>query len=666
MYYGVDYYPEHWPRERWETDARLMREAGLRVVRMAEFAWALIEPEEGRYDFGWLDDAIDLLARRDIETILCTPTATPPAWLCARYPEIMRVNRDGRRVTFGMRRQYCATSPIYRELSQGIVRAMAEHYADCPTVIGWQLDNEFGCHDSARCYCDVCRRAFAAWARGRYGTLDALNEAWGAVFWSHRYSSWDQIPLPWNSSGTSNPCLELDYWRFASDQTVAYQQLQIDTLRGLCPSHWITTNLMGMGFGDIDYHELARRLDFVSWDNYPLLSGHEPWRIAASHALMRGLKNANFWVMEQQAGPSGWETISRAPKPGQLRLWAYQAIAHGAEGMVFFRWRTCPFNTEEHWHGILDHHGQPGRRYEELGEMGQELARLDARLTGLRSPKAAAVLFSFDDGFAFRIQPNAEGFDYPRFCREIYRALHAQNVPVDLISPKADLSGYALVFAPALYMVDEELASRLTAYVQGGGHLLVGARSGVKTASNQVVQTKLPGPLRALCGIEVREYDALGRDGANRIWFEKDTRKVGGTECPVSTWCDILEPHDATVVARYLDDYYAGEAAITTRRYGEGRVTYFGVMGGQPLLTALASWCLEQEGLGPRLAAPEGVEVVWRESEAVPLAFVLNHTGGEQRVALPWPSRELISGALLSETLTLGPYQVAILEPGSA
>jgi beta-galactosidase len=267
--------------------------------------------------------------------------------------------------------------------------------------------------------------------------------------------------------------------------------------------------------------------------------------------------------------------------------------------------------------------------------------------------------------FAFRIQPNAEGFDYPRLCRETYRALHAQNVPVDMISPETDLSGYGLVMAPALYIVDETLASRLTAYVQGGGHLVIGARSGVKTPSNQVVQTKLPGLLRDLCGVEVREYDALGSDGANRIWFEEYTGEVGGTECPVSTWCDVLEPHDAEVVARYLDDYYAGEAAITTRRCGQGRVTYVGVMGEQSLLGALVSWCLEQASLGPKLAAPEGVEVIWRESEAGPLAFALNHTGVEQRIALPWPCRELIGGTRLSEMLALGPYEVAILDPGN-
>ncbi|MBC7237706.1 MAG: beta-galactosidase [Chloroflexi bacterium] len=225
MYYGVDYYPEHWPRERWNVDAQLMQEAGINLVRMAEFAWALLEPQEGHYEFDWLDEAIDLLGQHGIVTILGTPTATPPAWLCTTYPEIMRVTRDRQRVTFGMRRQYCPGSETYRRLSAQIVRAMAEHYAHHQQVIGWQLDNEFGCHDSTRCYCESCQQRFQRWAEERYKTLDALNQAWGTVFWSHVYNAWDEIPLPWSTGGVANPCLELDFWRFSSDQIAEYQAL---------------------------------------------------------------------------------------------------------------------------------------------------------------------------------------------------------------------------------------------------------------------------------------------------------------------------------------------------------------------------------------------------------------------------------------------------------
>jgi len=660
MYFGVDYYPEHWPQERWETDARLMREAGINLARLAEFAWALLEPEEGVYDFTWLDQAIGVLARYGIAVILGTPTATPPAWLCQRYPEIMRVGRDGRRVAFGMRRQYCATNPAYRALSRGIVEAMAKHYADHPAVVGWQIDNEFGCHDSTRCYCPACQSAFQAWAQRRYGSLAALNDAWGARFWSHVYTSWSQIPLPTDAVGVSNPCLELDYWRFASEQTVAYQQAQVDALRALCPEHSVTTNMMGFGFQDINYYELARPLDFVSWDNYPGYQPSDPAAVALSHSLMRGLLDRPFWVMEQQAGPTGWQTMSRAPKPGQLRLWAYQAIAHGADAVVFFRWRTCRFNTEEYWHGILDHDGVPRRRYQEIKAMGGEIARIGDQLVGAASPKAVAMLFSYDDSFAFRLQPNAREFSYSELFSNYYRAFHQLGLPVDVVSPEADLSGYRVVAAPTLHVLPHAWADKLRRYVEQGGWLIVGARSGVKDTNNRVVDLALPGLLRDLCGVEVAEYDPLGRNAANAVRFEGEN----GAGCTVHTWCDVLQPFDADVVARYTEDYYAGQAAITQRQVGAGGVIYVGCMGNGDLYGAVAKLAAQQAQLAPLLIAPRGVEVTARENRGVTYLFVLNHSAVEQAIELPFPCRDLLTERAYQSWLALPPYAVMILATG--
>ncbi|MBM3187607.1 MAG: beta-galactosidase [Chloroflexi bacterium] len=662
MYYGTDYYPEHWPRERWELDARLMREAGINLVRLAEFAWAQLEPAEDAYEFGWLDEAIALLSRHGIATVLGTPTATPPAWLCQRYPEVMRWDRDGRRVTFGMRRQYCPTSPTYREHTRRIVAAMAERYRGNTNVIAWQLDNEFGCHDSTRCYCPACQAAFQAWARERYGSLEALNDAWGAAFWSHVYTSWRQIPLPWSTAGVSNPCLELDFWRFASQQTVDYAQIQVDVLRSLCPNQMITTNLMGLGFRDIDYYDLTQPLDLVSWDNYPIYQGErEPAAAALSHALMRGYKQRPFWVMEQQAGPSGWQTMSRAPKPGQLRLWAYQGIAHGADAIVYFRWRTCPFNTEEYWHGILDHDGRPRRRYEEIRQMGQEIARFGERLVGTSSPKRVAILFSYNDSFAFRLQPNVAGFDYGRLLSDYYRALHDLNVPVDIVSPDAELGGYALVVAPTLHVLHADWADKLKDYVAGGGYLAVGARSGVKDLSNRVVQMPLPGLLAELCGIEVWEYDPLGREGTGGIRFEPRIAPIGGAECLVSMWCDILKPTSAEVVARYTSDYYAGEPAITQNAWGKGRAVYVGVIGDGALYEALARWWLNETGVQPLLSAPPQVEAVLRQGQDASYLFVLNHGAEHETVRLPYRGEDLVTQRLYEGEITLAPRQVLVL-----
>ena len=663
MYYGVDYYPEHWPRERWETDARLMRDAGINVVRMAEFAWALIEPQESVYDFAWLDEAIDLLAEHDIVTVLGTPTATPPAWLCQRYPEIMRVGRDNRRVTFGMRRQYCPTNESYRALSRRIVAAMAGHYANNPNVIGWQLDNEFGCHDSTRCYCPSCHRAFQEWARRRYGSLEALNDAWGTAFWSHVFTSWSQLPLPWSTTGVSNPCLELDFWRFASEQTVSYQQSQIDILRSYCPEHGITTNFMGFGFQDIDYYDLARPLDFVSWDNYPLLRKPDPAVPALSHAVIRGLKEMPFWVMEQQAGPIGWQAMGRAPKPGQLRLWAYQAIAHGADAIVYFRWRSCRFNSEEYWHGVLDHDGRPRRRYKEIQKMGQELIKLGDRIVGSTTPKAVAMLLSYDDSFAFRLQPNARGFSYAELFSRYYKAFYQSGIPVDIISPEADLSPYRLVIAPTLHVLPKSWAKRLRHYVERGGHLAIGPRSGVKDTSNRIVNMPLPGLLRDICGIEISEYDALGQDYDNTIRFEDTFAELKELLCSVNTWCDIIEPLQAEIVARYTEDYYAGQPAITRHRLGKGDVVYIGTVGDDALYAALAGWLAKQSGLHPLLPTPCGIEVTARENNGVTHLFVLNHTDKEQALDIPYPCIDLISEQPYQGWVTVSPYEVLILAP---
>ncbi|HUX77658.1 MAG TPA: beta-galactosidase, partial [Anaerolineae bacterium] len=405
FHFGVDYFPEHWPEDRWPEDARLMAEAGFNVVRLAEFAWAKMEPQEEQYDFDWLDRAIAILASHDIRVVLGTPTASPPPWLMAQSPEFFRVREDGRRVTFGNRREYCPNNPVYHEYTRRIVTHMAKHYANHPAVIGWQIDNELG----GRCYCPICARAFQEWLRDRYGSLDALNQRWGTIFWSHTYTDWDQVPLPLTTGGSPNPGLALDFLRFSSDSYVAVQQMQVEILRDKCPAHFVTHNFMGFGYDQIDYFDMARDLDFVAWDNYPrgfwdMRADVDPSQAALSCDTMRGLKRQNVWVMEQQAGPSGWETVSTAPRPGELRLWAYQSIAHGADGIVFFRWRTARFGTEEYWHGLLDHHGRPGRRYEEIKRMGGEIKKAGEQLHGSTVKPSVAMILSYDSRFAFQIQ----------------------------------------------------------------------------------------------------------------------------------------------------------------------------------------------------------------------------------------------------------------------
>ena len=665
FYFGVDYYPEQWPEERWPIDARLMAEADFNVVRLAEFAWSKMEPDEGQFDFAWLDRVISILQSRDIRVVLGTPTASPPPWLMSKSSQFFRVREDGVRMTFGNRREYCPNNSLYHEYTQRIVTKMAEHYANHPAVIGWQIDNEFG----DRCYCSTCAQKFQAWLRSRYEALDELNQKWGTAFWSHIYNDWSQIPLPLTTGGSPNPGLALDFYRFCSDSYVVYQQMQIDILRAHCPSHFITHNLMGFGYDRLNYFDLARNLDFVAWDNYPRMQwtmekGVEPSSSALSVDTMRGLKSKNIWVMEQQAGSGGWEMLSVTPRPGELRLWAYQAIAHGADAIVFFRWRTARFGTEQYWHGLLDHDSLPSRRYDEIKRMGTEIKEVGDQILGSQVESPVAMMLSYDSRFAFQIQPNNPRFSYPEHFHKIYRAFYQHNVSMDIVAPYTDLSSYRLVIVPALHLITHATAENLKRYVQAGGTLVVTQRTGVKDESNTVVNQRLPGLLAEVCGAEVEDYDSLSSHMQNSLEFTIPEFTDAGC-VPVGVLCDILKLTGATVVAHYTQDYYAGKPAITLNQFGAGRAIYIGAVGDEHLYGLVAKWLLNTTGLQNPFATPPGVEVTQRMQGDKSLRFILNHNDSPQTIHLEGPYINLLNRMQCKEGIQIDAFDVLILASSS-
>jgi beta-galactosidase len=662
FYFGADYYPEQWPEDRWPEDARLMQAASFNVVRLAEFAWSKMEPHPGKFDFDWLDRLLGILQTHGIFAVLGTPTASPPPWLMAKHPDIFRLREDGRRVTYGNRCGYCPNNPEYREYVQHIVTVMATHFANHPAVIGWQIDNEMG----ERCYCPECQSRFQDWLCKRYGSLENMNTAWGTNFWSHVYNDWKEIPVPLSTGGSPNPGLALDFRRFVSDSFADYQQQQVGILRATCPGHFITHNFMGFGYEGLDYFDLARTLDFVSWDNYPFgfwhnkFPGSAPSGLALGHDAMRGLKQKNFWVMEQQAGPSGWETVSPTPRPGQLRLWAYQAIAHGADGVVFFRWRTARYGTEQYWHGLLDQHGQPGRRYDEIKQMGAELKKIGKAVHGASVKAKVAILQSYECRFAFQVQPNNHQFNYSEHFADLYQSLFNHNVSVDVLAPQADLSGYTLVIAPALHILTKPVADRLKRFVQEGGTLVVTPRTGVKDEANAVVDQPLPGLLSEVCGVKVAEYDSLLEGITQSIRFTLPGLKALDP-VPACIWCDVLDPVGAQVLANYTDDYYAGRAAITLNCFGRGQAIYVGTFGDKALYQALFGWLLPRLHITNILVTPDGVEVAerWRGDQR--LLFILNHNSLPQTLLLPVGTVNLIDDKACGGSAAIAPHEVMIL-----
>jgi beta-galactosidase len=661
---GVAYYPEQWPEERWLVDARLMAEAGIRVVRMAEFSWSTLEPRRGALDFGWLDRAVSLMAAHGIDVVLGTPTAAPPGWLIAEHPDILPVDREGRVFPFGHRRHYCPNNAAYHEESRRIVAALAERYGADERVVAWQIDNEFG----ERCYCPRCEVAFREWLKERYGSLYRLNASWGTAFWSHTYSSWDHIrvppagdvPLPEGFMRASpSPAHALDYFRFASDSFVRYQRLQFEEIRRSSDLP-ITHNLRGFGFKELDYQKLAADLDFLAWDNYPLLSARNGWLEPALNCdAIRGLKDVPFWVMEQQVGPLGWETI-RTPRRGQMRLHTYQMVAHGAEVVSYFRWRSARFGIEQHWYGVLDHDGRPNRRLRELGELARELEQVDGLLVETVPDAQAAVVYDYDARFALELQPTNPALAHLDALRAHYGALKRQGVEVELRAPTADLSAYRLVAAPSLYVVDEDVAAALRAYVERGGLLVLGPRSGFKDRANAVPEGPLPAWLDELAGLEVSDIASFLDDRPVQV------DGVDGASGEFHGWFEELSLKGARPLYRYRDTDFAGSAAVAINEVGAGRVVYVGGVAIEETLDQLYA-SLAREAVLNVFDAPSDVEVVRlrKADSGAEVLFLLNYAGEERTISIPGEPLSHLDGALQAGALVLGPYGVALLEsPG--
>lgn len=651
LHIGAAYYPEHWPRERWLEDIRLMREARFSVVRMAEFAWSVMEPEAGNFDFDWLDSAIALLADAGIVTVLGTPTAAPPSWLVQAHPDLLAVEASGQRVQFGNRCHYCVTSPDFHSAAGLIARKMGERFGHHSSVIGWQLDNEY----NRVCYCDRCRSHFQAFLREKFGSLDALNDAWSTRYWSQTYSAWEQIPVP---IGRHNPGLMLEFQRFVTEGYRRFQRLVIDELRPhLRPDVWITHNFMGW-FDAFDHYDLTADLDMASWDWYIGTGHHDYLTSGAAHDLTRGFKRQSYWVMETQVGHTNHVLINNDLDRGEARAMAWHAVAHGADAVLYWQWRMMPGGQEQYWGTLVDQAGQPRVYHDEVRQIGQDFAVAGSLIAGTEPAADIAILNSYDDRWAIHIHRHHEDFDYLDHLLHYYRPLAGRNIATDVISVDAALNGYKLVIAPTLHLLNEERVARLLAFVERGGHLMLTVRSGVKDDLNALLLTRPPGPLANAAGVEVEDYFAL-----------LDTVPVSGTlfTGTSSIWAERLKVRDEAgteVIARFgaSNGWLDHQPAITVHPWGRGKVYVVGAWLDEDSQHALLKRIVDEAGVEPVMQTPKGVEARKRvDGQGREIVIVVNHERQEQIVALPWPADEHLTGARGVEEISLALYGVGVL-----
>ena len=642
---GVCYYPEHWPEAWWAEDARRMREAGITYVRIAEFAWSVYEPARGQFNWGWLDRAIETLGAAGLKVVLGTPTCTPPKWLVDECPEMIPYDEQGRPRGFGSRRHYTFSSKAYVAESRRIVEILVQRYGKNRHVDGWQTDNEYGCHDSILSWGPEDLKGFHEWLRRKYQSPEQLNEAWGNAFWSMNVQSFDQVSLPNLAVTETNPAAKLDFWRFHSDQVVAYNKMQCDIIRANSPGRWITHNMMGF-FNDFDHWAVGDDIDVASWDSYPVgfterfpFSEDEHLRWAETshpdiapffHDLYRGVGRGRFWVMEQQPGPVNWAPWNPIPTPGMVRVWTWEALAHGAEVVSYFRWRQAVSGQEQMHAGLnlpgLHEWSQGGR---EACQVGAELQRIGTLPATSKAP--VAIVFDYEASWITRIQPQGKDFEFSTLMFRWYEAIRSLGLDVDFVRPGASLGGYSLVLVPTMPYVNDA-AER--AFAAADCIVLYGPRTGSKTRHHSIPPGLPPGPLSSLVKVRVLEVSSL-RPGLT----ERVKGKVTGL---VERWRERLQPLEG---AESLASFDNGDPALLCA----GRHHYLAGWPDAKLLLSLMKLMVRRAGLKP-VMLQEGIRFRRRGK----LLFVMNY--GSRTLKLT------MSGKLLLGDRNLKPQDVAIIE----
>ncbi|MET8515994.1 beta-galactosidase [Streptomyces sp. NPDC005077] len=640
--FGGDYNPEQWPEEVWEDDVRLMKDAGVNSVTLGVFSWAKIEPRPGAREFGWLDRLMDLMHTHGIGVVLATPTASPPPWMGAEHPETLPRGEDGSVVWYGSRQQFCASSPVYRRYAASLTEDLAARYADHPALTVWHINNEYCTH----CWCDGTAAHFRRWLRGRYGTVEALNEAWGTAFWSQRYDTWEQILPPRKAQYMKNPTQVLDFKRFTSDALMECYLAERDIVARHTPHIPVTTNFMPLWSGQ-DAWAWSAQEDIVSVDIYPDPKDPQGAQYNAMLSDMTRSQATGPWMlMEQAAGPVNWRGVNH-PKPAGLnRLWSLQSVARGADAVCYFQWRQSRQGAEKFHSGMVTHAGENGRTFREVKQLGAELAMIGAAVSGEDVPAEVAILHDWDSWWAGAQEGRpSKLLDYTEIVQSWHRALWETGICTEFTRPEADLSRFRMVAVPQLYLLTDAAIDNLVAYVRGGGTLVCGFFSGIADADDRVRPGGMDARLRELCGIRtLHEWWPLDAD---------TTVECDGFQA--SVWSEELEADPgAEVVSAYRGGELDGLPAVVRN----DRAYYVSTLPEPEALRALLGRVAAEAGARPVLAGlPEGVEAVRRGD----LLFLLHHGRGSVTVPVPGAQVDLLTGAAVNGSVELGRYGVAVL-----
>ncbi|MEU0192927.1 beta-galactosidase [Streptomyces afghaniensis] len=639
--FGGDYNPEQWPESAWQEDVRLMREAGVTMVSVGIFSWALLEPSPGTYDFGWLDRLLDLLHEHGIRVDLGTPTVVPPVWFYRAHPDALPVTREGVRYEFGSRAAICHSNTDYRAAAAAITTKLAERYGDHPALAMWHVHNEYGVPVSA-CYCDSCAAHFRRWLATTYGTVDAVNEAWGTAFWGQRYTDFDQINPPRLTPAAVNPGQALDYKRFADATMRENFVMERDILHRLSPGVPVTTNFMTAlsQCDSVDYWAWGREVDIVTNDHYLITDGRRTHvNLAMAADLTRSVAGGAPWLLlEHSTSGVNWQPRNPAKAPGQMARNSLTHVARGSEGAMFFQWRQSRRGAEKFHSAMVPHGGTDTRVWREVVELGSAVDAL-SEIRGTRTEADVAVLWDWHSWWAQNLEwrPSVD-HDARERADAFYEALYDRHLTVDFAHPEADLSRYPLVVVPALYLMTQAAGNNLTAYVENGGTLVVSYFSGIVDEHDAVHEGAYPGPLRDVLGLTVEEFSPLLPGERVRVSGPE------GSELGADVWTEFVVPRGAETVLTYADGLTAGRPAVTRHRLGEGTAWYVSTRLGADGLDALLGWAVEDARLAPRADLPRDVEVVRRTGESGTYLFAVNHTGSDAKVPLEAPGTELLTG----------------------